>query len=116
MQQPNHVQSPLYESRLSLAKRAIDQGKIQSNRGAAETYHVNRMTLKRRRDGTHSRRDCTPNSRKLTDPEEFMIIRRILDLDSRGFPPRLRDVEDMANKLLADRAGGKVGKKWPANF
>ncbi|EKG08938.1 DDE superfamily endonuclease CENP-B-like protein [Macrophomina phaseolina MS6] len=74
------------------------------------------MTLKRRRDGTHSRRDCTPNSRKLTDPEESVIVQRILDLDSRGFPPRLSAVEDTANKLLADRAGRIVGKNWPSNF
>ncbi|EKG09389.1 Zinc finger CCHC-type protein [Macrophomina phaseolina MS6] len=116
MQQPNHAQSPLYESRLFLAKQAIDQGKIQSNRGAAETYHVNRMTLKRRRDGTHSRRDCTPSSRKLTDPEKSVIVQRIIDLDWRGFPPRLSAVKDMANKLLADRAGCTVGKNWPSNF
>jgi hypothetical protein len=110
MQQPNHAQSPLYESRLFLTKQAIDQGRVRSNRGAAETYYVNRMTLKRRRDGTHSRRDCTPNSRKLTDPEESVIVQRILDLDSRGFPPRLSAVEDMANKLPANRAGRTVGK------
>jgi hypothetical protein len=52
----------------------------------------------------------------LTDLEEETIVRYILDLDWRSFPPRLRDVEDMANKLLADRDGPAVGKRWASNF
>ncbi|RKK17113.1 hypothetical protein BFJ66_g18036, partial [Fusarium oxysporum f. sp. cepae] len=47
---------------------------------------------------------------------ESTIIQYVLDLDSRSFPPRLRDVEDMANKLLADRDAPPVGKRWASNF
>ena len=57
-----------------------------------------------------SRRESVPNSRKLTDLEEQTIIQYVLDLDSRSFPPRLSDVEDIANKLLADRDAPPVGK------
>ena len=32
-----------------------------------------------------------------TDLEEATIVEHILDLDSKGFPPRLSGVEDMAN-------------------
>lgn len=73
-------------------------------------YNIDRSTLKRRRDGIPSRRDYTPNSRKLTPFEESVIIQRTLDMDSRGYPPRLRAIKDIANKLLADRAGGTVSK------
>ena len=45
-----------------------------------------------------------------------MITRHILDLDSRGFPPTLNAVQDMADKLLAERGAGQVGKQWPRNF
>ena len=45
-----------------------------------------------------------------------MITRHILDLDLRGFPPTLSAVQDMANKLLAERGAGQVGEKWPRNF
>jgi hypothetical protein len=37
-----------------------------------------------------------------------VLVREILDLDSRAFPPRLDDVEDMANKLLANRSASHV--------
>jgi hypothetical protein len=51
-----------------------------------------------------------PNSQKLTTTEEQMIIRYILDLDLRGFAPRLCEVADMADKLLAVHGGELVGK------
>ena len=40
---------------------------------------------------------------KLLKTEEEVIIQHILDLDSRGFPPRLAAVKDMADSLLAAR-------------
>jgi hypothetical protein len=42
--------------------------------------------------------------------EEEAIVEYILDLDLRGFPPRLVNVEDMANLLLAERGIKKVSK------
>ncbi|KAL9572239.1 hypothetical protein ACKAV7_003622 [Fusarium commune] len=74
------------------------------------------MKLWRRQQGILSRRDTTPKSRKLSDLEEQTIIQFIIDLDSRGFPPRLRGVEEMANRLLADRDASPVSKRWASNF
>jgi helix-turn-helix, Psq domain len=116
MHQPSQMQSTYKEGQVSLAIYAIDQAQIQSERLAAKTYDVPRTTLQRRRDGIPSRRDCEPNSKKLTNLEEAVIIEHILDLDSRGFAPKLNAVADMANNLLSERAGGKVGIKWPSNF
>jgi len=45
-----------------------------------------------------------------------VIVGYILDLDLRGFAPTLGAVRDMADKLLATRAAGQVGKNWPSNF
>jgi hypothetical protein len=109
-------QSAQNEGRLLLAKQAIEQGQFQSNRRAAKVYDANRETLRQRRRGRSSRRNCVPNSRKLTDLEESVIIQYILDLDSRGFSPKYNAVRDMANNILATRSGGQVGIKWPENF
>jgi hypothetical protein len=49
--------------------------------------------------------------KKLTNPKEEAIIKHVLDLDSRGFPPSLNDVRYMANKLLAERGAQPVGMR-----
>ena len=53
---------------------------------------------------------------KLTSTEELVIVQHILKLDERGYPPRLADVEDMANSLLAERHQLPVGKNWASTF
>lgn len=45
-----------------------------------------------------------------------MIIRNILDMDSKGFAPRLASVEDIANYILKSRGGKRVGKLWAHRF
>ena len=47
---------------------------------------------------------------KLTILEEEVIIRNILDIDSKGFAPRLTSVKDIANYILKSRGGKRVNK------
>jgi hypothetical protein len=61
-------------------------------------------------------RDTVPNSRKLTQSEEIVIVQHILNLNARGFPPRLTTVTDIANSLRAERHVGQVGVNWPSTF
>ncbi|KAL2887357.1 hypothetical protein HOO65_050478 [Ceratocystis lukuohia] len=82
----------------------------------AKKYKVPPSTLYDRYHGKPFRGDLISNSRKLSDPEEQIIIEYIIDLDSRGFPPRLRSVEEMANRLLAHRDTSPVSKRWACNF
>jgi hypothetical protein len=104
------------ERQILLALQALRNNPKLSLRGAARLYQVNYWALRRRQNGIQSRRDWIPKSRKLSDLEEQIIVKFILDLDSRGFPPRLRGVEEMANRLLADRDASSVGKRWAMNF
>ncbi|USP82162.1 hypothetical protein yc1106_09436 [Curvularia clavata] len=99
-----------------LAISALNTKQIETERCAAKTFNISRATLHRRRAGCPTRRDCQPNSKKLTKLEEEMIVDHILNLDSRGFAPTYAAVRDMADKLLAARGAGQVGQKWPANF
>ena len=64
---------------------------------------MSERTIRRRRAGIPARRDCQPNSKKLTKLEEEVIVDHILDLDLRGFAPTYAAVRDMADKLLAAR-------------
>jgi hypothetical protein len=56
------------------------------------------------------------NSRKITDLEETVLIEYILDLATKGFPPRLYVMEDIANRIIATRNGERVGPRWATNF
>ncbi|KAJ0129784.1 Early endosome antigen 1 [Fusarium oxysporum f. sp. albedinis] len=104
------------KARILLALQAIQNNPKLKVRRAADIYKVNRCTLQRRHNGIQSRRDYIPKSRRLSNLEEQIIVEFILDLDSRGFPSRLRFVEEMANSLLADRNASPVGKRWAHNF
>jgi hypothetical protein len=116
MAQRNVPQLPLNEADIQLAISSIDAQQIQGNRPAAVVYSVAETTLRRRRAGVPARRDCQPNSRKLTQREEEVIVSYILDLDRHGFAPTYAAVRDMADKLLAARSAGQVGVHWPRNF
>jgi hypothetical protein len=104
------------EARILLALQALQNDPKLSIRRAASTYNVCRMKLSRRQQGILSTRDTTTKSRNLSDLEEQIIVQFILDLDSRGFPPRRDFVEKMANSLLADRDASPVGIRWVHNF
>jgi hypothetical protein len=104
------------ESNLFLALQALENNPKLSVREAAITYQVLRTTLRGRRRGIQSRHEISANSRKLTNSEEDAIIRYIIDLDSRSFPPRLSSVKDMANRLLELRSNQCVGVNWATNF
>ena len=104
------------ESQVIMALKALENDSRLSLRAAAKIYSVNPMKLSRRRHGQQPRRDIPANSQKLTDLEESVIVQYILDLDLQGFPPRFSSVEDMANRLLAERDAGRVGTRWVYNF
>jgi hypothetical protein len=116
MAPPTQPQLASAEADIHLAISAIDRNQIQSVRAAAHTFAVPRTTLRHRRAGKAARRDCQPNSKKLTQLEEEVIVSYILDLDQRGFAPTYAAVRDMADKLLAARGGSPVGRDWPRNF
>jgi hypothetical protein len=85
-------------------------------RRVADIYGICRKKLGRRQQGMPSRRNIVANLRKLSDLKEQTIVQYILNLDTRGFSPRLYGVEDMANRLLAEREIPLVRLRWASNF
>jgi len=116
MPPPPDVQSTDAEGRIALAIQAIELKQFKSVRAAAKAYAVPRKTLDRRQRGVQSRRDSTPHNQNLTLSEESVIVSYVLDLDSRGFSPRICVVGEMANLLLRERQQPHVGKNWTTNF
>jgi hypothetical protein len=110
------AQTASNEADIQLAISVLKSNQIQSSLRAAATFNVPRSTLRNRRAGKPARRDCQPNSKKLSQTEEEVIVRYILDLDQRGFAPTYAAVRDMADRILATRGGGQVGVQWPRNF
>ncbi|KAK8869333.1 DDE superfamily endonuclease [Apiospora arundinis] len=104
------------ESQMILALQAIQKNPELSLRSISTTYGVPYATLRNRRLGLQPKREISANCRRLTDSEEDTIIRYIIELNARSFPPRLSGVEDMVNRLLSLRDGGRVGMNWASNF
>lgn len=104
------------EAQLLLALQALKTTQKLSIRQAALVYNVPRRTLTRRLAGIQPILGKRDSQRPLTEFEEEELVQYILDLDSRGFPPRIECVRDMANLLRATRRADPVGKNWPYRF
>ena len=104
------------EANVNLALQALQSNQNLSLRRATTIYCVPLKTLHRRQQDIQSRRGTRANSRKISDLEEQTIVEYILDLDMRGLSPRLCSVEEMVNRLLADRDAPSVGQHWASNF
>ena len=113
-QQPNKISSN--ESDIRPAFQAILKDATLPVRRTAAIYNVSEMTLQRRRDGILSRRDCVASNMLLAVNEEKVLVNHILEFAVRGYPPRLRDVEDIANSLLEARHRGLVGGHRARDF
>ena len=67
-------------------------------------------------NGRRARQDTRPGSYRLSKLEEKAIVQYILDLDARGFSPRISDVEDIANVIAEARDASRVGTRWASTF
>lgn len=115
----NRRESIEQEGRILLAVSALKNQEIRSIREAARIYNVHERTLRRRLNGITSRSETRANNHKLTQNEEDSLVQWILSLDRRGAPPRLSDVQEMANLLLAGRGTTSiqlVGVNWATKF
>jgi hypothetical protein len=100
------------EARINLAIKAILTANKISVRLAAKTYNIPRTTLAARLTGRISQTEIRNAHHNLTLYEEESIIRCILDLNTRGFPPQISGIEDITNLLLSTRYTKRISKHW----
>ena len=116
MQPPPSIVSSSNTGRLFLAIQATNSDASLSQRRAAAIYNVPYTSLAHRVHGRRPRRDCEANGRKLTTAEEDVLVKHILEQDSRGFPPTKSAVRAMADTMLEEKGGKPIGKNWTDNF
>jgi hypothetical protein len=76
------------EGKIKLALQAYQKGQIKSLRAAAQLYNVPKTTLQDRAAGMTSRVDKRWHLYKLTQCEEYLLVKWVLSMDSRGAAPR----------------------------
>lgn len=74
------------ESRIQMAISAYQKGQINSVLRAAQVFTIPETTLHDRLHGTKSRSETRANGHKLTESEEEVLVKQLLDADTRGFP------------------------------
>lgn len=75
------------EGHICLALQAYTHNHLPSLRAIADTYEVPYESLRRRNLGVLLRASIPANSRKFTNDEEQILLRKILQLSADGFPP-----------------------------
>ncbi len=89
------------ECQLQLTFQTFEKDLQLNIRKAMRFYNVLRTILSIRINDVFVRTSIIVNSRKLTVLKEEVVVQEVLDLDLRGFPPRIYDIEDIVNRLLA---------------
>jgi hypothetical protein len=105
-----NIEIQTQETRIILAIETIRSSKKLNKRRIAKIYKILYVIFSYRITSWTYRPESKTNYYKLTDLEKDMIVRYILDLDSRGFAPRLVSIKDIANLLLESRGVLYVGK------
>jgi hypothetical protein len=104
------------ERRINLAIQAVRSQPPISVCKAGLVYGIPRSTLATRMAGRRSHVESTLRIRRLSFIEEDIIVQYVLELDSRGFPPSLSAVEDIANHLVGVKRERHIGKYWVERF
>jgi hypothetical protein len=98
------------KAKIILAIEAIRTSKKLSRRKAAKFYQVSYFIFCDRINSRIIFFKYQLANIKLIILEEEVIIRNILDIDSRGFVPRLASIEDIANYILKSQGGRYINK------
>ena len=87
MATPQHIQPQSTEQGVILALAALQSDPNLTIRRAAAIYEIPSSTLHDRSRREALGRTSAIKTTKLTSSEEAAILRHVLDLDMRGFPP-----------------------------
>jgi hypothetical protein len=104
------------EARVLLAIQALQSNPKLRVLQAAKIYDVSENIFHNKINSKASKVETRPQNRLLNEIEEKVLLEHIIDLDDRGFLPKIEIVEDMANSILASRIQQRVSKLWAHRF
>jgi hypothetical protein len=118
---PPHTQKSIQkEARIDLAINGIKKKQFSSQRHATRVCKVVRSTLQGRLKGVRPRKGSPAKNRLLRQTEEDELVRWILEIERRGFPPFIIDVKRLAERLIQRRGESQqpppIGKLWVYRF
>jgi hypothetical protein len=91
------------EKRVQLAISDYKIGYSKSLRQAAKAHYVTVQAVTNRLNSMTAKSDTIPKSRKLSERQEDAIVKYILYLNARGFPPKLRYVQGYGRRAACPR-------------
>jgi hypothetical protein len=94
------IQIQTNKARIILVIEAIRSSSKISIRRAIILYEIPRNSFSYKLAGQISCNKTKINCHKLTEIEEEVIIRYILDLNTRGFAPRFAGIKNITNYIL----------------
>ena len=97
------MSEPNKEARLHLVLQAYRENPKKDIRPLTTHYRVSESTLRKRVNSVTPRSELRQAMHKLTKTEEEVILQRVLDLDTRGFSPRISSIKEIANLILESR-------------
>jgi hypothetical protein len=100
----------IQEAKIILAIEAIRTSKKLNRRKIAKFYQISHFIFCNRINSQITLPKRRLANIKLIILEEEMIIRNILNIDSRGFVFRLASIKDIANYILKSRGGRYINK------
>ena len=116
MAPPHQAEKIQKEGRTSLAISAIQKKQFPSERRTATVLDVTRSTLQNRRKGIQPRLGSRSKCRLLWEHEEEVLVSWIHNMEQRGYPLHIIDVQRMAQTLLTRRGTSTsppiIGKNW----
>ena len=107
------------EARMQMAITAWKEKKVQSKLKAAQIYGVSESSLRKRLNGIKPRTETRANGHKLTEYEEEVLVKSLLDADKQGFSIRSEFLRGMAQILLRERTQDPtaiLGINWAYSF
>jgi hypothetical protein len=106
-----------HESRLQQAIQDYETRRYPTIRSAAAANDVDRKTLGRRLQGGVSRAIAHEPQQLLTNEQEQLLVRWILDLEGQGHPPSFTQIRELVLIIRGESASTiKIGQKWISRF